>query len=141
LYDRDTPPPALPKYQTYIDEINARSNCRAVCTAKKEMENYLHKDAILAAYSANRINLRITNNFADFDDVPKIIAEMVYNSSANRGRQWGMLDPKLQGDKIKNAKKVLNSTASLSMTKAMLDEIDPTHDLLSWFQEIKSLLV
>ncbi|MDD5079948.1 MAG: ATP-binding protein [Candidatus Omnitrophica bacterium] len=141
LCDRDTTPPVLPKYQTYINEINVRPNCRAICTAKKEVENYLHKDAILAAYLANGINLTITNNFADFDDVPKIIAEMVYNASANGCRQWGTLTPERQEAKIKNAKKLLNSTASLNMTKAMLDEIDPTHDLLSWFQEIKSLLV
>jgi putative ATP-dependent endonuclease of the OLD family len=78
LYDRDTTPPAPPRYQSATDEINCRERCKAVSTAKKEMENYLHFEAVKEAYSRFGISLELTARFGDFDDVPDMIAEKVH---------------------------------------------------------------
>jgi len=135
LYDRDNTPPQTPKYQQQIDEINARTNCTARSTAKKEMENYLHKDAILNAYQEHGITLTIANNFSSFDDVPLEVAKLVHDASDSQNT-WDQLTDEKQQEKISKAKKILNSFASKYMTQQLLSEIDPDGDLLSWFNDI-----
>ena len=71
LFDRDNKPPAQPKYHRQVAEVNARDKCKARSTLKKEMENYLHKDAILLAYRGNNINLNISQNFDAFSRRPR----------------------------------------------------------------------
>ena len=79
LFDRDNQPPLPAKYQATVDEINKRENCVALLTNKKEMENYIHKDAIIAAYSSNRITLSINANYGDFDNVPLEISKLAHS--------------------------------------------------------------
>ena len=62
LCDRDCAPPEPARYQSHVDEVNARPNCIARNTTKKEIENYLNKDAIMAAYNQHSITLTIDNN-------------------------------------------------------------------------------
>ena len=50
LCDRDNPPQEEPKHKEYMDKVNARANCKAVSTSKREIENYIHKDAIIETY-------------------------------------------------------------------------------------------
>lgn len=57
IYDRDNGPPDPPKYQDQVDSLNERINCIAVSTSKKEMENYLHKNAIIVTYDDGRPRL------------------------------------------------------------------------------------
>ena len=74
ICDRDSKPPSDPKYADEIDEINSRENCRAVSTMKREMENYLHPEAVLEAYSAEGIQISLPARFNSFDDVPILVA-------------------------------------------------------------------
>jgi putative ATP-dependent endonuclease of OLD family len=139
LYDRECAPPAEAKYQAHVSEINARKKCKACNTDKKEIENYLHKDAIIAAYKEVGINLLIEANFGSFDDVPTEIARLVHEYSGS-AKSWDHLTEDERKEKESKAKRMLCSRASQYMTKAMLDEIDPGGDLLGWFQNIKELL-
>jgi putative ATP-dependent endonuclease of the OLD family len=139
LFDRDNPPPQQPKYQSQIDEINKRIGCKAQSTTKKEMENYLHCEAINMAYASNGINLNLTANFSDFDDVPIEIAKKVHQLSGS-ATAWGSLTDDRRKDKISAAKIMLNEVASSLMTKAQIDEIDPHGAILNWFAAMKKII-
>lgn len=139
LFDRDFAPPKAPKYQTEIDQVNIRPKCKARSTAKRETENYLHWKAIKGAYNEIGIALPISSNFGDFDDVPFEVAKLVHESSSGHG-SWSALDEKQREKKESKAKSILNGRAPKYMNKVLLDEIDPTGDLLEWFDDIKSLL-
>jgi putative ATP-dependent endonuclease of the OLD family len=139
LYDRDNPPPGPAKYQAVVDEINSHSNCKAMLTEKREMENYLHRDAIVSAYNQNGVDLSITSNFSDFSDVPQEVAIMVHNKS-DSDKTWEELSTEKRNDKILNAKKILNSIAPQFMTMELLKEIDQNDDLLSWLNNINEML-
>jgi putative ATP-dependent endonuclease of the OLD family len=141
LYDRDCIPPEKPRYQKYADEVNKRENCIACITEKREIENYLHKDAILAAYKNVGIQLTIINNFGPFDDVPQKIASLVHDLSNGTGQNvWGNLTEEKKKDKESNAKRFLCSQATKYMTKDLLGEIDPNNDILGWFNKINNLI-
>lgn len=139
LFDRDELPPAAPKYQTKAEEINRRARCKAVVTGKREMENYLHYEAINEAYTrVCGIKLGLEENFAAFDDVPAKVAKMVHEASGS-GTAWSALDEETRGKKVSKAKQNLNQHAACSMTKARLDEVDPDGDVISWFAEMAKL--
>jgi putative ATP-dependent endonuclease of OLD family len=140
LCDRDTAPPNLPRYQEHVERINARGDyCKARSTKKKEIENYLHKDAIIASYAENGISLTIESNFRDFEDVPEEVAKLVHNLS-DSPKSWIELTDAKKEEKEKNAKHMLCSQAPKYMTLDMLSEIDPDGDLLEWFQDMKNLI-
>lgn len=140
LYDRDMTPPAQARHQDHVDKINERERCKACCTGKKEIENYLHKDAIIAAYKEVGIELAIGGNFEAFNDVPREIAQLVHEASGSP-KPWADLGNDEKKQKESNAKRMLCSRAPRHMTKALLNEIDPQGDLLGWFREINELLV
>jgi hypothetical protein len=119
--------------------INARQKCRARSTEKKEMENYIHKDAIVQAYKENGISIRIPASFAAFDDVPLRIAQIVHQSSVSK-KPWEELSDEDVSEKQSKAKKTLNGKAVRHMTKVMLDEIDLNGEILSWFEDMKQLI-
>jgi hypothetical protein len=139
LCDRDIAPPARAKFQDYVDEVKARQNCRARSTLKKEIENYLHKDAIIAAYQQNGIDLPIAANFGPFDDVPLEVARLVHEASAS-GVAWNQLPDDKKAAKEQHAKRTLCSLAVRHMDRTLLGEIDPDGDLLQWFNDISELL-
>ena len=139
LFDRDEPPPAAARYQAEADAINARARCKAVITGKKEMENYLHFEAINEAYaSVCNIALGLAANFAAFDDVPAKIAERVHAASGSPAA-WAALHEDVKEKKISNAKRNLNEHAAALMTKARLDQVDQAGHVLSWFDHMKAL--
>lgn len=138
LYDRDNVPPDPPQYQTQIDEVNQRENCTAMVTAKREMENYLHKDALIQAYKNNGIEIQIANNFNEFDDVPIEVAKIVH--AATSPNAWDELKDDKKEEKEKNAKRTINNFATQYMSKALLNEIDPNNDVIGWLNQIKALL-
>jgi energy-coupling factor transporter ATP-binding protein EcfA2 len=139
LFDRDNQPPLQAKYQTAVDDINRRNNCVALSTNKKEMENYIHKDAIIASYSSNRITITINANYGDFDNVPLEISKIVHSVSGSK-ITWDELSDEKKKEKESNSKKILNNIACSLMTKAMLDEIDPNSEVIGWFNSIKQLI-
>lgn len=139
LCDRDVPPPEIPKYQSYVDKVNNHINCKAVLTGKREIENYIHKDAIIEAYNEEGINLYIESNFDSFDDVPFKVAMLVHKAN-NSEKLWDDLEPKKQKDKSSNAKKMLCTKAVERMNETRLAEVDSQGEVISWLNEIKSLM-
>lgn len=139
LCDRDVAPPKPPKYQDYMNEVNARDRCKACSTSKKEIENYLHKDAIISAYKELDIELALSSNFDSFDDVPRKVARLVHEASESP-KTWANLTNKKQEKKESRAKRVLCSRATKHMTQALLEDVDSDGDLLEWFTDMKDLL-
>jgi hypothetical protein len=139
LCDRGAAPPAPPTYQDYVYEVNARDRCKARSTLKREIENYLHKEAILAAYQELGLDLTLGTNFGAFDDVPREMARLVHEAS-DSPKVWEDLAEEQKDEKESKAKRVLCSRATKHMNKALLDEIDPDGDLLEWFQDMRALL-
>jgi putative ATP-dependent endonuclease of the OLD family len=139
LCDRDVEPPAPAKYENYIEEVRARASCRARSTLKKEIENYLHINAITAAYRENDINLPLVANFGPFVDVPQEISRLVHEASGSPN-PWNTLSEEDMKKKKSGAKKMLCSHGPKYMDRALLGEVDPEGDLLQWFQDIAGLL-
>jgi len=138
LFDRDNKPPATAKYQAEVDTINQRDRCKAVITGKKEMENYLHFAAINAAFDQLNIDLGLTANFADFEDVPLKVAALVHSFSGSP-REWAELQNDVRKRKERSAKAHLNGMVVALMTRELLDEIDPDGDVIGWFDQMKEL--
>lgn len=139
LFDRDNELPAVSKYQGEADAINKRARCKAIITGKKEMENYLHYEAINEAYAQqSQITLNLAENFGDFDDVPAKIAEIVHGSSGSP-KVWGDLGKEVRDKKISSVKRIINHQAVPLMTVKRLEEIDPDSHVLGWFDEMKKL--
>lgn len=139
VFDRDTQPPTRAVYQAEADEINRRDHCCAEITRKREMENYVHWQAINQAYQANGLTLGLTGGFADFDDVPIEIAKRVHQI-AGGATTWEMLSQDKRDEKSSNAKRVINRAATKYMTKAQLDELDTNGEIVGWFATMRRLV-
>lgn len=135
LFDRDTQPPAAAQYQAEAQTINSRDGCKAVITAKKEMENYLHFEAINEAYSRLNMPLGLTSNFGDFDDVPASVAQKVHAINGSQ-KLWSQLDGETQKRKISKAKCQLNDLSASLMTKTRLEQVDPDGEIINWFAQM-----
>lgn len=134
IYDRDDDVP--PKYQAECDTVNARvDGSWAVITLKRELENYLHADAIAEGMDGIRVT------YTDACDVPLIVAEAVHESS-NSPRQWAdiLADAKELGNKVNRAKKRLNRDAAAKMTAARLEEVDAAGEVSGWLRRIHAML-
>lgn len=132
IVDRDTHPPASPKYQAQVDQINERTGCSAYITSVREMENYLHTDAIASA-----LGVRVT--VEDHNDIPELVAEQLH--LANDGQvAWAALSQEKREKKTRRAKKRLNSEAAEAMTVQMLDERDSNRDIRSWLAAINAVI-
>lgn len=129
IYDRDDQVP--PKYQSSIDAVNTRNDGSvAYLTIKREMENYLHEDAIQAATG-------FTIPFSDMCDVPALFAEAQHTASAT-GVLWPDVNDKKRAYKISRAKKRLNEEVAAQMTLAHLEERDPAGEVKGWFMQISA---
>ncbi len=133
IFDRDNPPPENPNYQAEADAINAREGCVAVHTGKREMENYIHPQAIRS------VNSNVVIAPGDFDDVPSLVAEAIHENSESP-IPWSDLNEDQKGKKVKRAKKWLNLDAVLSMTPALLDQQDQNGDVRNWLQEMQDII-
>lgn len=138
ICDRDDPPPDPPKYSDYMAAVNAREGCTAVATSKREMENYLHPDAIVEAYRQNGLNITLPAAFADFDDVPTIVAQAVH--SASSGVPWQDLSEEKRVEKVKRVKRQLNAVAPRKMTVDRLRQTDPNNEIRGWLNRISELV-
>lgn len=128
LTDRDNLPHLRAKYQDQVDEWNAR-NCTAWVTAKRELENYLHPDALRAVAAG------YGGTGADFEDVPELFAEAVH-SAAPGASPWGGLPLEKRKEKISHAKKRLNSDCATKMTPQLLTQSDPAGEVRGWLRAI-----
>jgi putative ATP-dependent endonuclease of OLD family len=138
LCDRSCVPPDPPVYQDHVDQVNAREKCRARSTEKLEIENYLHYEAIVAAYADLGIDLPITTNYGPYDDVPMEVARLVHEASSSE-KVWDALSGENKDKKESRVKSVLCKFAPTYMNRTLLGEIDPGNDLLEWFQDIIEL--
>jgi hypothetical protein len=129
IYDRDTTPPAHPQYQRQVDAVNAGVGCEAYSTTKREIENYLHHDAINLALADAGMTVTFTAPFKEFDDVPALFVARL-NAVAPPSNKWG----------VTRAKDFLCNNVAARMTKPMLDEIDPAGEVREWFRRIEALL-
>jgi putative ATP-dependent endonuclease of the OLD family len=134
IYDRDNPPPGSGKYDEFAAQVNARPGCSAVTTSKREMENFLHQDAIVEAYKDQNIVVNFGAPFADFDDVPTLVAQAVYAATA--GTPWPIHDPKKCNKKTGQAKTQLNTVAVAKMSHARLAQCDPGDEVIGWLRKI-----
>jgi hypothetical protein len=134
IYDRDDATP--PKYQPECDAVNARSDGSwAVITAKRELENYLHADAISEGMNG------IVVTFTDTCDVPLIVAQAVHAASGS-GKPWTDIlnDPKELADKVSRAKKRLNRDAAAKMTADRFTQSDASGEVTGWLKRIHAML-
>jgi putative ATP-dependent endonuclease of the OLD family len=140
LFDRENQLPIGAKYQAEADAINLRDRCKASITGKKEMENYIHFEAINEAYARQSgLSLGLTTNFNDFEDVPAKIAELIHSKSETK-KPWTELETDARDKKISKVKKTLNHFAVQLMTKERLNQVDPDAHVLGWFQQMKQLI-
>lgn len=134
IFDRDYAPPAEPKYAEIIAHVNARPGCSAVHTSRRELENYLHPNAIAQA----RQGVALADAMGAFDDVPALVAQAVHQAS-NAGTDWVSLADDVIKKKVSHAKKWLNREAVDAMTVEMLDEVDTNGDIRGWLRRISEL--
>lgn len=117
IYDSD----CTYSHQTECDEVNGRNNgSSARMTLKREMENYLHADAIKHVYGW--FDQQITDEL----DVPKTISAYLKEHD-------------LPGSKEKNIKSKLNGEAAKFMSLDLLKQQDEQNEVLSWICDIQSL--
>lgn len=138
IYDRDNPPPADPKYCDAVRAVNGRENCIAVNTSKRELENYIHIDAITEAYAENNININLGAQFADFDDVPLAVARAVHVATAEG--PWPGDDDEKSLKKISRAKAFMNNQAMTKMTADRFEAVDQNGEILGWLSEIGQMM-
>lgn len=132
LYDRDDE--GTPAHQAEVDRVNGRGGRSYACsTGKREIENYLHPDAIFEA-----LNVRVV--FGDFDDVPAIVAAAVHNAAPDAARPWAELEEEKRSEKMKHAKRRLCNDAAARMTADRLAQSDANGDLRDWFIHLSQML-
>lgn len=133
FYDRDTTPPAPSKYNQAIVEVMNRAaagaRVHATCTNKREMENYIHIEAINEALTAGGFPVPRNVNYADTDDVPAILTQEL-NATLSANAKWGEA----------TTKTFLNNYAVARMNQARLTDIDPAGEILGWFSRIQQIL-
>lgn len=113
IYDRDSQ--GTPKYQDYMNEVNARTDGSwAVSTSKRELENYLHQDALTDAFG---VAVPVTDTL----DVPHTVRALL---NCNEGQ----------------AKRRLNDDAARHMTPARLHQRDPSGEVEGWLHRIGGML-
>lgn len=132
IMDRDCEPPLAPKYGSTAQEMNLRENCEAYTTSVREMENYLHSDAILLA------NPECSISIDPFTDVPLECARKLHEASESC-KSWDELDEEHRRKKASKAKVWLNQAAVDNMSSALLKASDPDGDITRWLVRITEL--
>jgi AAA15 family ATPase/GTPase len=135
LMDRDTNPPEKPRYHAIAEKIGKRANCTAWTTSRKELENYIHPDAIKSAYP------KCVASGSEFEDVPSHFAQAVHEAS-NSGQTWAEIisDPEKLSKKVANAKRRLCAEFVAKMTPELLTKIDAKNEIRTWLKAIGKAL-
>jgi hypothetical protein len=110
IYDRD-----VPEYGNAIAQVNQRSNGSwGVLTQKREIENYLHPDAILEGIDCAIV-------FGDEDDVPGLIKVQ-------------------KGWNPNTSKRKLATHAFPKMTAERVAARDPNNEITGWLTRLAAML-
>ena len=130
IYDRDEGSP--PKYQQQVDEVNQRQDgSKAFLTAKREIENYLHADAI-------RKVLGVNIEVSDDNDVPNAVAKAIHENGGS-ATPWEQLSDEKRKKKESRAKQRLNHEVAAAMTVDLFQERGALDEIFEWFNAIKGL--
>lgn len=123
-----------------VRSINSMENCCGFCTKKMEMENYLHRDAILQAQPL--IDGAFLPEIENDMDVPQVVSKAIFYSQKGKqeGITWESLDDRKRYKKESKVKKWLNTKAVQEMTVEMIAQRDPDEEVLGWFRRIRSML-
>ena len=125
LYDGD-----IARYGDAVNEVNQRGAPHSARqTRKRELENYLHPDAIQRVLAGPSGNLGAVT-FGDQDDVEAVVAAAMPDHQGNPRR-------KLQRRALKHW---LNHEVAAAMTRAEFDSRDPDGEILGWLSEITRLV-
>lgn len=130
IYDRDEG--TQPKYLAEYNVVNHRSDrSKAFITGKREMENYLHAEAIFEEYGFNI-------SYTDMDDVPELVAKTQHEQTSEQ--KWSELSDEKKKKKVSKAKARLNYQVALKMTYERLCEMDVEKDVESWLNAVSVLI-
>ncbi|QSE99198.1 ATP-binding protein [Fulvivirga lutea] len=140
LYDSDKP-----EYVQKVQELNAENNPRKIGfnTTKRELESYLHIDAILECYAEKGIDITLEAIEED-TDLPLEVAKAVH--SVNGEGTWEEMhsDPRLliekQKSKISRVKQRLNTDAISKMTVPRLQETEGFDEIVMWLNQISDFI-
>jgi hypothetical protein len=122
IYDRDVDIP--PTYQSAVDAVNARTDGSwATLTNKREIENYIHPDAIQEVFG-------VTITFTDTCDVPDILCNAVNLINTNPFYRLGS----------SRAKRLINEFATQRMNMTRITAIDTANEIDNWLRQIANRL-
>lgn len=130
LYDNDKP-----EYQKQVKEVNNRDNKDfAIQTSKREMENYLHGDAI---QQARRVQITVSDTM----DLPQEVAGIIYSQGDGKYSWTEVIAEKEHADllkkKVSKVKKWLNTDAVMNMNIELIEQRDPAGDIKGWLRKIE----
>lgn len=124
IYDRDQQPPEPAKYQSAANAINERDDASiAFITDKREIENYLHPQAIVQAFSTQGVDVDCPE-VDDWCDVEGKLKEVLDGQSRVRRKTL----------------KTWCAEAAAHMTDDLLAERGATEELESWLAAIEERL-
>ena len=127
IYDSDIGSREAKKYKAAADAVNAKgTESHAYLTNKREMENYLHEDAISLMLKKNynrTINITITDTL----DVKKALKDWHKEESKNKPFNF-------------QAEDFLNRVCSSAMTVELLKQRNAYDEILGWFKHITRLV-
>lgn len=129
LYDRDSSALEPPKHQAKVDSVNQRAACKAVSTTRREVENFIHHEAVNACASALHLPLALNTPFGTDSDVPAILV-IELNQLAPASSKWGQ----------NRVKAWLAEVVLPTMTPRMVAEVDPGREMQSWLEDIDIML-
>ena len=133
LYDGGAVP--NPKWVDAIAQVNAHPPSTGRLTKRKEIENYLHKDAIAAGCEGMAIA------FGYQDSVPTALAKAKHDAHVAPDKTpWDQLTEEDVREKVARAKHRLNRDAVDQMTAEWLTAVDPDAEVRGWFAEITARL-
>ena len=131
LLDREVAPETAVRLQAIV-RVNARPGCRAFLTSKRSLENYLHP---LALARAGGVAL-------DFDDEACVADCVARNqfTTAHADPPWEQLSRRTRARFMNRAKRWLNTVAVEHLSRELLAQSDPRHEVLQWLRTIAGLM-
>src|SRR5699024_1736952 len=130
IYDRDDE--EKQKFQQQCDEVNGRKDgSQAFLTNNREMENYIHTDAI-----RDYLGVQIKSEW--FSDIPYLVAQAVYEDGT-ASKDWDDVNDKKRKGKVSRIKKRLNNEVIKTMTYEQLCEVDTDREIEKWLAVITEL--
>ena len=138
ICDRDYEPPTPAHYQTIVDELNAQDGKEAYITSKRELENYIHHDAICNYYRDQGYVITL-HHFSDFEDVPLEVAKALHEASGSQN-DWDSLSEEKKKNKISKCKKNLNNYVISRMTYEQYREVDERQEIEGYIRRINELI-